>query len=167
MTRHGTLAYYLAAWVIGCFVISSLLWLTELLSGASGLNASVLLMTYFFALIFGALNALFFAFLLRKVMRLWNTYAVWSWLVAGGALGFILMLLLARADDAWIRVHAPLSGPAGYVFQALLLAPDALRRAGPWQAPVGGAITALVLCLVDRAFARNEPTAETETLPAA
>ena len=166
MTRHGTLAYYLAAWVIGCFVSSSLLWMTEVLSGASGLNASVLLMTYFFALIFGALNALLFAFLLRKVMRLWNTYVVWTWLIAGAALGFALMLLLGRADDAWVQFHAPLSGPAGYVFQALLLAPDALRRAGSWQAPAGGAITALVLCLVDRAFARGETTADTKTVPA-
>ena len=26
MTRRGTLAYYLAAWVVGCFVVSLLIW---------------------------------------------------------------------------------------------------------------------------------------------
>ena len=29
MTRHGTLAYYLAAWVIGCPVVALVFWLIE------------------------------------------------------------------------------------------------------------------------------------------
>ncbi len=29
MTRQGTLAYYLAAWVIGCPVVALVFWLTE------------------------------------------------------------------------------------------------------------------------------------------
>ena len=52
------------------------------------------------------------------------------------------------------------SGARRYFFQAVLMAPDALRRAGRWQAPIGGAATALVLCLVERAFARSETPAE-------
>ena len=51
MTRRGTLAYYLAAWVIGCFVISLLQWIGEAVAGEIH-TASILLTTYFFSLIF-------------------------------------------------------------------------------------------------------------------
>ena len=54
-------------------------------------------------------------------------------------------------------------GPLGYLLLAFWTAPNALRRAGIWQAPVGGALTAVVLCLVDRAF--NRPTEDAETKP--
>jgi hypothetical protein len=40
------------------------------------------------------------------------------------------------------------------VLLAFWTAPNALRRAGIWQAPIGGAAIAAVLCLVDRAFDR-------------
>jgi hypothetical protein len=159
MTRRGTLAYYLAAWVIGCFVISALMLAKDLVNGAGNVNGAVLITTYFFALIFGAADALLFAMLLRRVMRLWGTSVVWHWLLAGAAVGLVLMLLV-QVDDAWTRWRAPLTGPAGYLFQVFLMAPDALRRSAWWQAPLGGGITAAVLALVDRAFARTEPLPE-------
>ena len=57
MTRRGTLAYYLAAWVIGCFVMAFLQWLGEALAG-NFQTASILLTKYFFTLIFGAIAIL-------------------------------------------------------------------------------------------------------------
>ena len=53
MTRQGTLAYYLAAWVIGCFIVSLLVWVIAVASGQPP-RAAMLLEMYFFALVFGA-----------------------------------------------------------------------------------------------------------------
>ena len=50
-SRH--LAYYLAASVIGCFVVSFLQWIGDAIAGNLR-PASVLLTTYFFSLVFGA-----------------------------------------------------------------------------------------------------------------
>src|ERR1700719_2397403 len=88
MTRRGTLAYYLAAWVIGCFVVSFLQWVGEALGGEIQ-TASILLTTYFFSLVFGAAAILLFAFLLRRWMRLLGTHAQWAWFVSGGALALV------------------------------------------------------------------------------
>jgi hypothetical protein len=161
MTRHGTLAYYLAAWVIGCFVVS----LPIFASGAGigqVLRASMLLETYFFALIFGALDALLFAFLLRRSMRLCGTHALWIWVVAGGGLAFVLVLVLGKAFDVWNLWESanfkPDGGVIGSLMALTLFAPDTLRHAGLWQVPIEGAAIAAVLCLVDRAF-NNLPAA--------
>ena len=164
MTRRGTLAYYLAAWVIGCFVVSVLQWVGEALAGEIQ-AASILLTTYFFSLVFGALAMLLFAFLLRRWMRLLGTHAQWAWLVSGAALGLVLILILIRAQSALLSIR---SGEFGeLLFAAVLKAADSLSGRNFWQAPVDGAITGWVLCLVDRAFSRtNEATAEQRHSPA-
>jgi hypothetical protein len=151
MTRHGTLAYYLAAWVIGCFIVSLLAWLIAVMAGQPA-RASLLLTTYFFALVFGAVDALLFAFLLRRLMHWRRTHAVALWLVAGAGVGFALILLLTEANDAWINWNGPLNGTIAFFLSALLAAPDALRHAGFWQVPIEGGGLGVVLCLVDRAF---------------
>jgi hypothetical protein len=160
MTRHGTLAYYLAAWVIGCFIVS-----LPIFASGTGigqvLRASMLLETYFFALIFGALDALLFAFLLRRSMRLCGTHALWIWIVAGGALAFVLVFVLGKAADVWnfweSTSFKPDEGVIGSLMALILFAPETLRHAGLWQVPIDGAEIAVVLCLVDRAF-NNVPT---------
>lgn len=159
MTRRGTLAYYLAAWAIGCFVMAFLQWLGETLAG-NFQTASVLLTTYFFALIFGAIAILLFAFLLRRSMRLVGTHALWVWFWCGAILAFLEIFALLRAQGALLSIR---SGAFGEIFfAAVLKAADSLAGQNVWQAPVGGAITAVVLCLVDRAFAYSG-----ETRPAA
>jgi type IV secretory pathway TraG/TraD family ATPase VirD4 len=158
MTRRGTLAYYLAAWVIGCFVMAFLQWLGETLAG-NFQTASILLTTYFFSLIFGALAILLFAFLLRRSMRLAGTHALWAWVVWGAILAFAEIMALARAQGALLSIR---SGAFGEVFfAAVLKAADSLAGRNLWQAPAGGAITAAVLCLVDRAFAYSSETRAT------
>lgn len=156
MTRQGTLAYYLAAWVIGCFIVSLLVWGIAVASGQPP-RAATLLEMYFFALVFGAVDALLFAFLLRRVMRWWGTHALGPWLAAGAGVGFALVLLLAEANSAWIGWNAPVNGSIHFFLDALLAAPSALRYqglryGGLWQVPIEGAAMAAVLCLVDRAF---------------
>jgi len=150
MTRRGTLAYYLAAWVIGCFVMAFLQWLGEALAG-NFQTASILLTKYFFTLIFGAIAILLFAFLLRRSMRLVGTHVLWAWCLWGAVLAFVEILVLIRTQGALLSIH---SGAFGEIFfAAVLKAADSLAGQNVWQAPVGGAITSVVLCLVDRAFA--------------
>lgn len=150
MTRRGTLAYYLAAWVIGCFVMAFLQWLGEALTG-NFQTASILLTTYFFSLIFGAIAILLFAFLLRRSMRLVGTHALWAWFLWGAILAFAEIEALIRTQGALLSIRG---GTFGEIFfAAVLKAADSLDGRNLWQAPVGGAITAVVLCLVDRAFA--------------
>src|SRR6185295_9761355 len=74
-------------------------------------------------------------------------------------LGVVLVRLLLWAGDALVGV-SPLSGrgPISFALLVFWTAPNALRLAGIWQSPVAGAATALVLCLVDRAF--NRPIEE-------
>jgi hypothetical protein len=160
MTRRGTLAYYLAAWVIGCFVMTLLAWAWNV-QGASTPQFSALLMFYFVALMYGAVDILLFAFLLRRLMRLWGTHRVWVWMLAGAGLGTVLLWWLLWTGDA-LTGYSPLTGrgPLAYFLLVFWTAPNALRLAGTWQAPIGGAATAAVLCLVDQAFNRPAEASE-------
>lgn len=156
MTRHGTLAYYLAAWVIGCFVVSFLQWIGDAIAGDLG-PVSALLTTYFFSLVFGAVAVLLFSSLLRLSMRLLGTHNLLVWPLAGGLLALLLIM-------GFIHLQSALSlrsGPVGEAFIGVALkAADALGGRNLWQAPIDGAITGLVLCLVDRAFVGENKAAE-------
>jgi hypothetical protein len=156
MTRRGTLAYYLAAWVIGCFIISLLAWTTADRETSPGGVATLLIM-YFVALTYGAADILLFAFLLRRLMRVARTHTTWIWMLSGAVLAAVLVRVLLWSGDALTNL-SPLSGrgPMAYLLLAFWTAPNALRLAGAWQAPIGGALTAAVLCMVDRAFNRPE-----------
>jgi hypothetical protein len=160
MTRRGTLAYYLAAWVIGCFVLSLIAWAFSAPQDGIPMDPPArLLVLYFLSLLYGAPDMLVFAFLLRGAMRLLKSHMLWLWILVGGVLGTALVRLLLWSGDSLVGATASSSrGPIGYLLLAFWTAPNALRRAGIWQAPVGGALTAVVLCLVDRAFNRpREP----------
>jgi hypothetical protein len=160
MTRRGTLAYYLAAWVIGCFVLSLMAWAFAAPQEGVPLAAPArLLILYFLSLLYGAVDILLFAFLLRRVMRLWGTHNIALWAVNGAIVASVLVRLLLWSGDALVGM-TPGSGRGALsgLLLAFWTAPNALRRAGIWQAPVGGALIAVVLCLVDRAF--NRPAEE-------
>lgn len=157
MTRRGTLAYYLAAWVIGCFVVSFLQWIGDAAAGDFR-PASVLLTTYFFSLVFGAVAVLVFSSLLRLSMRLLRTHNLLVWPLAGGLLALLLILGVIRAQGALVSLR---SGPLGEILIGVALkAADVLGGRNLWQVPIDGAITALVLCLVDRAFSGADKAAE-------
>jgi hypothetical protein len=71
---------------------------------------------------------------------------------------------LIRAQSALLSIR---SGEFGEIFFAAVLnAADVLAGHNFWQAPVDGALTAVVLCLVDRAFARPNEAAEPKQSPA-
>jgi hypothetical protein len=162
MTRRGTLAYYLAAWVVGCFVLSAMAWAFAPPPEGVPLDAPArLLILYFLSLTYGAVDILLFAFLLRCTMRLLGTHNIWLWMLGGAALGAALVKALLWSGDSLTSV-SPLSahGPISYALLAFWTAPNALRLAGIWQAPAGGAATAAILCLVDRAFNRPKEAAD-------
>jgi hypothetical protein len=156
MTRRGTLAYYLAAWVIGSFVVALLF-----MAASGTLAASALLLNYFFVLIAGAAGLLFFALFLRLATRLLKTYSLWIWMPLGAglfsALVFAGALISERQPIAWQ------SGLPGTLSSMIFRGAEAVRQSGFWQAPLDGAATAAVLCLVDRAFAKVHETPETTT----
>ena len=157
MTRHGSLAYYLAAWVIGCFVVSLLQWVGDAIAG-DFMPASVLLTTYFFSLVFGAVAVLLFSSLLRLSMRLLGTHNLLVWLLAGGLLALLLIAGFIRAQGALLSVPP---GPLGELLIGVALkAANVLGGRNLWQVPIDGAITGLVLCLVDRAFTGGNKAVE-------
>jgi hypothetical protein len=151
MTRHGTLAYYLAAWVIGCPVVALVFWSIESVQTGSA-SSSALLEICFFALMSGALDSLLFAFLLRRMMHGLGSRNAAAWSLAGATLSFVLVCVLA-----WVFGKLPGSiqqGPAYFLSSFVFAGPDAMWRSGWWQTPIEGAGIAAVLCLVDRAFNR-------------
>src|SRR5215469_17925078 len=66
MTRRGSLAYYLAAWVCGCFFMALTIWLGNEVHPTVPRSVALLLVTYFFSLMFGAVTSLLFGFFLRR-----------------------------------------------------------------------------------------------------
>ena len=165
MTRRGTLAYYLAAWVIGCFIYSLLVWINEVRAGGE-VGAAMLLLIYFLALAFGAAYTLFFAFMLRRVMRWWGTHSTWSWSLTGAVLGTALMYLTGFLYERIAITGAVDGSPRGFLVGMVVVGVDSIRYLGWWEVPVQGAATAAVLCLVDRAFNRPDEAGEAKQSPA-
>lgn len=147
MTRHGTLAYYLAAWIIGCPLVALFFWLigaAEIRSAAS----SELFEICFFALMLGVGDALLFAFVLRRLMHWTGVRSVAIWTLAGGALALVMIFLFAKAS---YNLQASSHG-VDLAKTFLFSGPAEIWNAGWWQAPVEGAAISAVLCLIDRAF---------------
>ncbi len=157
MTRHGTLAYYLAAWVIGSSSVAIMLWIISTWgAGGESPSASIFLRIDFLALIFGWPGAIAFAFLLRRVMHWWKTQAVWKWVLVGAWLALAPVLLLVPVYERFSRSMDFNPGSPGFLLALVIAGPGLLSHSGLWQVPIEGAATAAVLCLVDRAFDRPE-----------
>jgi hypothetical protein len=151
MTRSGSLAYYLAAWVCGCFFMSVTIWMGSALHPTESRTASLLLYIYFLSLMFGAVITLLFGFLLRQTAKGMRWKRLWHWLAAGAIVAPVLTALLgaiasspALQPSTWRNwIFVPLAGTyllnGGGRWTALLAAP-------------AGTATAWVLFRVDRAF---------------
>ncbi len=131
MTRRGSLVYYLAAWVCGCFFASVALWILLPFGGVRGF-----LSVYFFSLFWGFLPALLFALVLRLFMDLWKWKHSLAWLLPGGALAPLMLLIYEVAERAlgWADRRDPIWVPVY------------------WSSVPVGAATAFVLSLIHRAF---------------
>ena len=146
MTRTGSLAYYLAAWVCGCFFMSVLVWLKDP-RGVVGL-----LFVCFYGFILGAFPALVSAFLLRRVALAAHWTQAWQWTLAGVVLAPVVIGLLG----AWWNRVWELAGKARPWLSLLAFGPSLILDAGLWLAIPAGAATALVLYRIHRAFAPSE-----------
>jgi len=157
MTRSGSLAYYLTAWICGCFFMSLSVW-TKDLFGVAANNAfstrSVfgLIFFYFYGLVFGAIAALTGAFLLRRVMAALKCMTASHWAVAGAILAPAVIAILGL----WGR-HVGIDEQSGMrVVRIITFGPKIVVEAGWWLAIPAGATTAYLLCRVQRAFAGQQ-----------
>jgi hypothetical protein len=161
MTRHGSLAYYLAAWICGCFFMAFGFWVNvHRLRGGSSQEVSPdggLLALCFLAFITGAVPSLLFAWLLRRLMGAFRIEQFWLWITAGAVLALVLLKVLSSlghlARDPWFLPY-----PILPIWLLLLIGPMTVLDAGIWATLPVGAATAGVLFAVHRAFAAaSEP----------
>lgn len=151
MTRRGSLAYYLAAWVCGCFFMAATIWLSSLWV-PSVRSVSSLLFMYFLELMNGAIPSLLFGFVLRRVAGGMHWSRAWHWLTGGAILAVIMTALLGYVGS-WQTFQA--SGWRDWI-SGYLLSSSAVFMPPVWMSIISapaGAATAWVLFRIHCAFA--------------
>jgi len=160
MTRRGSLAYYLAAWVCGSFFFAAACFFSAPKSSDYGLtpDARGFLAAIFFVLAFGWVFTLGFALLLRLLASLLPAARAGGWTISGGVLALLPALVIAFLQRSSVE------GPGSLRFLEDLFGlggTNSLRP--PFRAAVGGLsmmlagmATAYILYRVNRAFAGQE-----------
>jgi hypothetical protein len=152
MTRSGSLAFYLAAWICGCFFLALAVWAHAAAAGHAtphaSSGASDLLTVYFFSLIFGCFDSILGAFVLRRIAIAAHFARLWQWAVAGALLAPLEIFLLARSGDAMKWKPGDIPSAAMFV----VLAPMIVEREATWLAAPAGALAATVLFSIHKAF---------------
>jgi hypothetical protein len=161
MTSRGSLAYYLAAWVCGCFFMALAFWLearwpVRPSSDAVFRDVSFLGLC-FFGLILGAVPSLLFGWILRKLLGFVRAENVWIWIVSGAALALLLIWILGSAGRL-ARDPRFLPYSALPIWPFLLVGPLAVLEGSIWVSLPVGAATASVLYAVHRSFAQEIET---------
>lgn len=157
MTRRGSLTYYLAAWVCGCFFMSATIWLTSLWMPRAR-SVSNLLFVYFVGLMYDVVPSLLFAFVLRRAAKGMGWIRAWHWLVAGAILAPALTALLG-VMSAWQIFQG--TGWRDWIYESPLTS-SAIYTNPNWMAIItapAGVATAWVLFRIDRAF--SAPASDT------
>ena len=158
MTRHGSLVYYLSAWICGGFFLTIAMFLQERASpngigmGPSGDGAAIIT-TYFLVLIFGAFLSLLFAFLLRRLMVWFHAGMLWQWVLAGAILALPMawgVRWASRVADA-----IGLQGAGHQIAIFLFLGVRGIAEHHVLLALPVAALTSAVLFLIHRAFAEK------------
>ena len=157
MTRSGSLAYYLIAWICGCFFMSLCVWTRDLFATSagdafSGHSVFGLIFFYFYGLVFGAAASVAGGFFLRRVMAGLKCKTPSHWAVVGAILAPVVVASLGL----WGR-HIGIEEQNGMrVLRFITLGPEIAVKAGWWLAIPAGAATAYLLCRVQRAFAPQQ-----------
>jgi hypothetical protein len=161
MTRRGSLAYYLAVWICGCFFMSIAICVKDrnALAGANFSAAVRLMYFYFFALMLGFAPALFFGLLLRRTAALLGRKRLSIWIAAGAMIAAVLAAAVGGWNRRAMAVAHPRIFPTGLVF-VLTGGLGFTYDEGSWLAIPVGAATAYVLYRIDRAFAPQSPTGD-------
>ena len=113
MTSRGSLAYYLAAWVCGCFFMALAFWLEMQFSRSATLQGTFQSVSFlgfcFFGLIFGAVPSVLFGWILRSLMKLLPRGTIWLWVTLGTALSVVYDLEPGQPRAFAARpAHSPL-----------------------------------------------------------
>ena len=156
LTRRGSLAYYLGAWVCGGFFFSVAIFLFAPKYSDFGLTMDMhsFLSVCFLVLFYGWVATLGFAFLLRRMAGVFRWNRAWPWTISGGALTLFLAFTL-------FFVVGPHISPSGWMrFLGMLFelqgadgTPMTSRNTLAGLAMVlAGMATAYVLFRVDLAF---------------
>jgi hypothetical protein len=161
MTRRGSLAYYLAAWICGCFFMSVAICVKDrnALVGANFSTAVRLMYFYFFSLMLGFVPALIFGFLLRRAAGVLGRKLPAIWIVGGAVIApGIVAVIGGWARNATAFSHwGTLSAGLVFAFTGGL---SFTYGEGWWLAIPVGAATAYVVYRIDSAFAPQSPTSE-------
>jgi hypothetical protein len=159
MTRHGTLAYYLAAWVCGCFFMSTAIFLRFMLDPHRDIPLSLhgavdnFWLFSFVGWIFGIGMSLVGGFLMRRLMNAFHLRSTRAWVISGAILAPIIILGFGSLGRALQTSTAKPAVAYQYVFgQAGCIVLDS----GWWLAIPVGALAALILFRVDRAFGHSQ-----------
>jgi hypothetical protein len=159
MTRRGSLAYYLSAWILGCFFMGLAVWIRDATAATPNFpmtrSAFGLLFFYFYGLVFGAGAALIGAWVLRVTMRALKCKNPLHWAAAGSVLSLGLMAALGIMGERILvagRGVESARNPAMWLLGYLTFGPKIVFEAGWWLAIPGGAATAYFLCRIHRAF---------------
>lgn len=164
MTRRGSLAYYLAAWAIGCFSMTLAIWFREISVGgfAPPLHSYAFdfIALYFYALVFGAALTLLGGFLLRRIMGVLKSRVALYWAFAGAVLAPAMILLVGWTGGRLERMLPSKSLLVEHVYRAVefsfFFGTDIIMEKGWWLSIPAGAATAYLLCRIERAFAPPE-----------
>ena len=162
MTRRGSLAYYLASWIIGGFFLTATMYIQERASpegigiGPSGAGA-VILTTYFLVLIYCAFLSVVFAFLLRLIMGWLRAERLWQWMLAGVILAMPMTWGVRWASG--VTDAAGVGGAPRQVAVFLFLGVRGFAEHHPFLGLPAAALTGAVLFLIHRAFVER-PEAE-------
>ena len=158
MTKHGSLAYYLAAWVCGSFFfIVGRYYRVPAFRDTGPLSFHV---EYVTTLVVGAPALLLFAFLLRRLARLLRWSQPWHWTLGGACLTLLLgapVLLVPPWDDTRLRLL--------FNFVELFALHRAAFFPGVFGREVftivfGGAATSYILFRIHQAFASQTNQAQ-------
>jgi hypothetical protein len=155
MTRRGSLAYYLAAWICGSFFMSVAISIKDpsQLSAAGDTVYARFFTFYFFALILGAAPAMIVGLLLRRAMILIGRERPLLWILIGALVTTLLVIAVGSWGRSFLEALSPRRVPVGELMTFLAGGLVFVYAEGWWLAIPVGAAMAYVLYRIDRAFA--------------
>src|SRR5271156_3811829 len=159
MTRHGTVAYYLVAWVCGCFFMSTAIFLRFTLDphrrvpiSLHGVASNFWLFT-FVGWIFGIGISLVGSFLIRRLMNAFHLQSTGAWVISGAILAPVVVVAFGYLGRA---LQSSTSKPAAAYQLVFGQAGSVILDSGWWLAIPVGALAALMLFRVNRAFGQPQ-----------
>lgn len=161
MTKRGSIAYYMAAVVCGCFfLVVALAGVGQRSMRVSPAGFGDIFLLYFLSMAYGSVSLLLYAFLLRALARRIRWISVLEWMVGGAVLACVVAWSLNAVWIHWLG-QGSLPG-ANVVWKIIFGGPVGLvgLAKGPVSATLAmaltGAGTGWVLARIHTAFENVE-----------